>query len=83
MRVDTLQLVHDGADVLHAVAHFNTHCLLDARTQGMAILMSAQIIKAVGQCQRLRVGKAFAHLFDTPVDVSTVGIYLINGFTLQ
>ena len=83
VRVYALQFVHDGTDILHTVAYFNAHSLLDACTKGVAVLMCAQIIQTVSQCQCLRVGETFAHLLDAPVDVAAVGIYLLDGFTFQ
>ena len=83
VRVYTLQFVHDGADVLHPFTHFHAHCLLNAHTEGMAVLVCAQIIQTVGQGQRLGVGEAFAHFFDAPVDVSAVHIQLLDNLTFQ
>ena len=83
MRIDTLQLVHDGADVLHALAYLYAHGLFDTHTQGVAVLVSAQIVQTVGQSQCLRVCKAFAHFLDTTVDISAVSIYLFDDFTFQ
>ena len=83
VRVDTLQFVHDGADVLHAFAHFHAHGLLDAHAQGMAALHGAQVVQTVGQGQSLRVGEALVHLLDAAVDVSAVGVYLSDDFTVQ
>ena len=83
VRVDALQLVHDGTDVLHTFAYLYAHGLFDTHTQGMAVLVSAQVVQTVGQRQCLRVCKAFAHLFDTPVDISAVGIDFFDDFTFQ
>ena len=49
----------------------------------MAVLVCAQVVQTVGQCQSLRIGEAFAHLLDTPVDISAVGIDLFDDFTFQ
>ena len=49
----------------------------------MAVLVCAQVVQTVGQIQGLRIGQAFAHLLDTPVDVAAVGINLVDDFTLQ
>ena len=38
VRVDALQLVHDRADVLHALRDLDTHRPLDAHAEGMAVL---------------------------------------------
>ena len=83
MRVYSLQLVHNGTYVLHAFTNFHTHCLFDTHAQGMAVLVCTQIVQTVGQSQSLRIGQAFAHLLDTPVDVAAVGINLVDDFTLQ
>ena len=83
VRVDTLQLVHDGADVLHAAAHLHAHGLLDAHAQRVAVLHGAQVVQTVGQGQCLRVGQAFVHLLDAAVDVSAVHVNLVDVLALE
>jgi hypothetical protein len=39
VRVDPLQLIHNGTDVLYAFRHFDTHGFFDANAQSMAVLM--------------------------------------------
>ena len=83
VRVDALQFVHDGTDVLHAVAHLDAHRLFDAHTECVPVVMGAQIVQAVGQCQGLRIGEAFAHLLDAPVNVSAVYVQLLDDFPFE
>ena len=83
MRVDTLQFIHNGTDVLYSFAHFDAHGFFDTHTQGMAVLVCAQVIQAVGQCQCLWIGEAFAHLFDASVDVAAVYVQLLDDFPFQ
>ena len=83
MRVDALQFVHDGTDVLHTFAHLDAHRLFDAHAQCMAVMMSAQIVQTVGQCQGLWIGEAFAHLFNASVNVSAVYVQLLDDFPFQ
>ena len=83
MRVDTLQLIHNGTDVLHTFADLNAHGFFNTHTQCVTILMCTQIVQAVCQSQRLRVGEAFIHFLDTPVDITAVRINLTNDFTFQ
>ena len=83
MRIDTLQLVHYGTDVLYAFTDLNTHGFFNTHTQCMAVLMRAQIVQTVCQSQCLRVSEAFIHFFDSPMDITTVRINLTNDFTFQ
>ena len=83
VRVDALQLVHDGTDVLHAFAHFHAHGLFDAHAQRMAVLHGTQVIQTVGQGQRLRVSEAFVHLLDAAMDVAAVHVNLVDGFSFE
>ena len=41
--VDTLQLVHDGADVTDAVAELNAHSFLDDTDEGVTMVHGAEI----------------------------------------
>ena len=83
MRVDALQLVHDGADVLHALRHLDAQTLLDAHAEGVAVLRGPEVVEAVGQRQRLGVGQALAHLLDAAVDVAAVDVELADNLTLE
>ena len=49
----------------------------------MTVLVCTQIVKAVCQSQCLRVGEAFIHFLDAPVDITAVRINLTNDFTFQ
>ena len=83
MRIDTLQLVHYGTDVLYAFTDLNAHGFFNAHTQCMAVLMRAQIVQTVCQSQCLRVSEAFIHFLDASVDIPAVRINLTNNFTFQ
>ena len=80
MRVDTLQLVHDGADVFYPVAYFDAHRLFDTHTQSMPVLLRSEIVKTVGQCQCLWVGETFVHLLDTTVYITAVRVDFTDDF---
>ena len=81
--INTLQLVHDGTNVLHALAHLDAHGIFDTHTECMTIVMSCQIIQTVGQSQCLWIGEAFAHLFDASVNVTAVYVQLLDDFTFE
>ncbi len=83
VRVDALQLVHDGADVLHALRDLDAQTLLDAHAEGVAVLRGPEVVEAVGQRQRLGVGQALAHLLDAAVDVAAVDVELADNLTLE
>ena len=83
VRVDTLQLVHNRTDHLHAVAHLHAHGLLDTHTERVAVLHRAEVVKAVRQRQRLRVSHLLADLLHTTVNVAQVRVDLADAFTLQ
>lgn len=76
MRVDTLQLIHNCTNVFDTVTHFDAHRFLDAHTQSVTVLMCAQIVEAVSQCQCLRICKTLVHFLDTPMDITAVSIDL-------
>ena len=46
-------------------------------------MMGCQIVKTVAQSQCLRVGQAFAHLFDSSVNISAVNIQFLDRLTLK
>ena len=79
--VDALQLVHDGADVVDAVAQFHAHGLLDHADEGVAVHHGAEVVEAVGEAERLRIGHALGHLLHAAVDIAEVGIDVLDGLT--
>ena len=81
--IDTLQFVHYRADILRTFGNLDTRGLLDTHAQGMAALVGAQVVQTVGQRQRLRISQALVHLFDTPVDISQYGVYLLDHLAVQ
>ena len=83
MRVDTLQLVHDGAYVLHALAHLQPQTLLDAHAECVSVLRGSEIVQTVGQGQCLRIGQALAHLLDAAVYVSAVYVELADDLAFE
>ena len=83
VRVDTLKLVHNSTDVLHTVGHLDTHRLLDAIAQGVAVHVRRKVIQTVGESQRLRIRFRLAQFFDAAVYVSAVQVYLVDDLTVQ
>ena len=83
MRVDTLQLVHYGADILRAFRNLYSRRLLDAHAQRMTVLMRAQIVQPVRQRQSLLISKALVHLFYTAVDISQNRVYTADILTVD
>ena len=83
VRIDTLKFVHDGANHLHAVAHVDAHGLFNDHTGGMAVLHSTQIVKAVRQGERLRIGQLFVEFLHAAVDIAQHGVYLLDAFTFK
>ena len=83
VRVDTLQLVHDRADVLHALGHLHPQPLLDTPAERMAVLRRPEVVEAVGKRQRLGVGQAFAHLLDAAVDVTAMHVELADDLAFE
>ena len=81
--VDTLELVHDGADDLHAFADLDAHSLFDAHTECMAGLHGSEVVHTVGEGESLGIGKAFADFLDTAVDVSEVRVNLLDAFAFD
>ena len=83
MRVDTLQLIHDGTDVADAVRKFDTHSLFDNANQSVAVHHRRKIVQTVGQCQSLRIGHVLPHLLNTTVDIAEVWIDALYGLTID
>ena len=73
VRVDALQLVHDGTDDCTRSRYLYAHGLFDTHTQGMAVLVSAQVVQTVGQRQCLRVCMDF-RIFSIPRWIYPAGI---------
>ena len=46
--IQTLQLVHDGTNVMDTVAKFNAHALLYDANKRMTLLHGTQIVKTIG-----------------------------------
>ena len=81
--IDTLKLVHDGTNVLDTIGELHTHSLFYDTTNGMTSLHSTQIIHAVGQSQCLRISITLTHFLNTAVDISQMGINLLDGLTVE
>ena len=83
VRVETLQLVHDGANVLDAVGELNAHAFLDDTHQCMTVLHGTQVVQTVGQGQCLRVGHRLPHLLNTTMNVAQMRIDALHGLTVE
>ncbi|CCY16554.1 putative uncharacterized protein [Prevotella sp. CAG:755] len=83
VRVDSLQLIHDGADVLYALADFYAHSLFDAHAERVAVLHGAEVVQTVGQGQCLGVGEAFVEFFDAAVDVAEDGVDFADALAFK
>ena len=83
VRVNTLQLVHDGTNYLHTIAHLNAHGLFNTHAQRMTVLHGTKVIQAVCQSQSLRIGHAFANFLHTTVNITEYRVDLANHFTLK
>ena len=83
MGVDTLKLVHDGTDVVDAVAELNAHTLLYHAYKSMTVHHSREIVQAVGQGESLRIGHALPHLLNTAVDIAEVRIDTLHLLAVE
>ena len=83
VRVYTLQLVHDGAYHLHAVAHLHAHGFLYGHAERVAVLHGAEIVQTVGQCQSLRISHVLADLLHCAVYIAQYGIDLLDAFAFK
>ena len=83
MGVETLQLVHDGAHIFDAVGELNAHSLLNNAHESVAVHHGREIVETVGERECLRIGIALAHLLDTAVDISQVGIDALHGLAIH
>ena len=81
--VDTLQLIHHGANHLHAVADFYAQRLLNTHAERMAVLHGTEVVHTVGQRQCLGIGERLVNLFNTAVDIAKDGVNLLNGFPFE
>ena len=83
MGVDTLQLVHDGADVVDTVGKLNAHTLLYHANESVAVHHGREVVETVGESECLRIGHAFPHLLDTAVDISEVRIDALHLLAVE
>src|SRR5574344_1453511 len=67
---NTLQLVHNGTNVLYAGTHLQLHGLLDAHAQRVPVLHGTEVIQSVRHGKHLRVSEALADLLNTTVYVT-------------
>ncbi len=81
--VDTLQLIHDGADVVDAVAELNTHGLFDDANKRVAVGHGAEVVESVSQRERLRIGHILHHLLDAAVNITEVRIDALDILTVN
>jgi len=83
MRIDTLQLVHNGTDILDAVGQLYAHGLLYHADKRVAGHHGRKIVHTVGQGQRLRVGIILAHLLYTTVNIAQMRINFLNDLAFE
>ena len=83
VRIQTLQLVHDGTDILDTVGELHAHGLFNHTYQCMTVLHGTQIVQTVGQCQCLRISHSLPHLLDTTMDITKVWIDALHGLTVE
>ena len=83
MVVDTLQLIHDGTDVLDTIAKLHTHSFLDDTYQRMTVGHGTEVIKTVGQCESLRIGHILHHFLNTTMDIAKMRIDALDGLTIN
>ncbi|MPN23496.1 hypothetical protein SDC9_170884 [bioreactor metagenome] len=83
MGVDSLQLIHNGTDILYTFRNFYAHSSLNTHAQCMAVLLCTEVVESVCQCQCLRVSETFAHFLNTSVYVSAVSIQLFDILAFQ
>ena len=81
--VDTLQLIHNSTDDLHAIAHLNAHSLLDTHAERVAVLHGAEIVETVSEGQGLRISQAFADFLHAAVDISEHRVDLANALAVE
>ena len=83
MVVQTLELIHDGTDVVYAVAELYAHSLLDDAYKRMAVVHGAEIVQTVGESQCLWVCHRLHHLLHTAVNVSQMRIDALDGLIVD
>ena len=83
VRVDTLELVHDGAYVVYAVCELNAHALLYHAHESVAVHHGREVVQTVGQGESLRIGHALPHLLDAAVDIAEVRIHALHLLAVE
>ena len=83
VRINALQLVHDRADVLHALRHLDAQPLFDAHAEGVAVLRRPEVVETVRQGEGLGIGQLLAHLLDAAVDVAAVHVEFFNDLAFE
>jgi len=81
--VNALKLIHNRADVLDAVSKLHTHCLFNDTYQRVAVMHGAKIVQTVSQGEGLRIHHALHHLLHTAMDVSQMGINVLDGLAID
>ena len=81
--VYTLQLVHDGTDVMYSVRELYAHGLFYHTHQSVAVVHGAQIVETVCQGECLRIGHALHHLLYAAVYVAQVRIDVLHGLAVE
>ena len=83
MRVDTLELVHNGAYIVYTVGQFNAQSLLNHSHESVAVHHCRKVVQAVGQGEGLRIGHILPHFLYSTVYISEVGIYGLHLFAVE
>ena len=81
--VETLQLIHDSADVLDAVGEFHSKSFLDDPHEGVAVHHGGEVVEPVGEGEGLWIGVSLPHLLYAAVDVSEVRIDALDFFAVE
>jgi hypothetical protein len=83
VRVKTLKLIHDCADILDAVCKLYAHSLFYYTNKRMTMHHGREIVKTVCQSKCLWVCVILAHLLNTTVNISEVWIDALNGLAIN
>ena len=81
--VETLKLVHDSAHILDAVGELHAQRLLNNSHEGMTMHHCREVVETVGEGKGLRICIALAHLLDTTVYISQMGIDTLDGLAIH
>ena len=83
VRVNTLQLVHNGTHVLDAVSELDTKSLLYDTHECMTVHHCAEVIHTIGECKSLWISIRLTHLLYTTVNISKMRVYAADGLAVE